>query len=218
DLHSQAGRGTVLLVRLRAGRAAVPAATPLTFAGLSVARPGEEVCGDAWCVKIDSATGLAVLVDGLGHGVPASEAARAAIAAACDRDGGLPDMLEAMHEAIRHTRGAAGAVARVNRSEGVVTFAGIGNIAGHVSLPTGMRHTVSSNGTLGHVVREFREYSYPWASDAMLIVHTDGVSTRWSLDDYPGIRQRHPAVVAALLYRDHARASDDAAIVVGREG
>ena len=48
----------------------------------------------------------------------------------------------------------------------------------------------------------------------MLIMHSDGLSGRWDLDDHPGLRQRHPAVIAAVLYREHGRVRDDATVVV----
>ena len=80
-----------------------------------------------------------------------------------------------------------------------------------------MRHAVSLNGTLGHGVRRFREYSYPWDPRALFVMHSDGLGSRWSFDEYRGLRQRHPALVAAVLYRDFAREHDDVTIVVGRE-
>jgi hypothetical protein len=51
----------------------------------------------------------------------------------------------------------------------------------------------------------------------MFVMHSDGLSTHWSLDDYRGLRQRHPAIVAAVLYRDFSRRRDDVTVVVGRE-
>jgi hypothetical protein len=48
-------------------------------------------------------------------------------------------------------------------------------------------------------------------------MHSDGLSGRWSLDDWPGLRQRHPVVIATVLYRDFSRSTDDATVVVARE-
>jgi len=56
----------------------------------------------------------------------------------------------------------------------------------------------------------------PLTLDAMLIMHSDGIGTRWDLERYPGLPQRHPALIAAVLYRDHARGRDDAGIVVAQ--
>ena len=45
----------------------------------------------------------------------------------------------------------------------------------------------------------------------------DGLVSHWSIDAYPGLRARHPAIVAAVLYRDFNRGRDDVTVVVGRE-
>jgi hypothetical protein len=48
-------------------------------------------------------------------------------------------------------------------------------------------------------------------------MHSDGLSAHWSLDSYPGLRARHPALIAATLYRDLARERDDVTVLVARE-
>jgi hypothetical protein len=48
------------------------------------------------------------------------------------------------------------------------------------------------------------------------VMHSDGLNTNWSVDTYPGLLRRHPAVIAGVLYRDAARGRDDACVVVGR--
>jgi hypothetical protein len=47
-------------------------------------------------------------------------------------------------------------------------------------------------------------------------MHSDGLTSHWSLDAYPGLRLRHPALVAAVLYRDYQRGRDDVTVVVGK--
>jgi anti-sigma regulatory factor (Ser/Thr protein kinase) len=217
DIHSQPGKGTAVLARLRAGRARRTAAV-MEVAGVSVAKSGEPVCGDAWQTHHHATGAMLVVADGLGHGLHADEASRAAIAAVEPaRDGDVLTALRSMHEGIRHTRGAAGAVADVRPRAGVVTFAGIGNIAGSICGMGPMRHTVSANGILGHEARQFREYSYPMEPRAIVIMHSDGLTSHWSLDEHRGLRLRHPALVAAVLYRDFSRGHDDVTVVAGRE-
>src|SRR5262249_30277769 len=116
-----------------------------------------------------------------------------------------------------HTRGAAVSVANVHRAPPLVTFAGVGNVSGAICLDGVVRQTVSHNGTLGREARQMREYSYPWAGDALIVMHSDGLTSPWSLESYPGLRQRHPALIAAILYRDFNRKRDDVTVLVGRE-
>jgi hypothetical protein len=95
-------------------------------------------------------------------------------------------------------------------------FAGIGNIRSLVHVPETTRHLVSHNGTLGHQVRKFQTFDFAFPPRALLVLHSDGIATHWSFDRYPGIERHHPAVIAATIYRDHARGRDDATVVVVR--
>jgi len=162
---------------------------------------------------------LCVLVtDGLGHGPLAANASQEAINAFhAHADLGPGEILKTVHGALRSTRGAAAALARVDVKDHIVRFAGVGNIAGVVVTPSGSRNMVSHNGIVGSEVRKIQEFTYPWYDDAMLIIWSDGISSRWSLDAYPGLIKRHPSVVAGVLHRDHGRGTDDSTIVVARE-
>jgi hypothetical protein len=73
---------------------------------------------------------------------------------------------------------------------------------------------VSHNGTLGFQFRRLQQFEYAFGTGALLVMHSDGLSARWNLDDHPGLRQRHPAVIAATLHRDHSRGRDDSTVVV----
>jgi hypothetical protein len=179
---------------------------------------GEPVCGDAWTVAHQVDGAVVLLADGLGHGLHACEAAQTALRTfQATHYRGSVDSLHAMHDAIRHTRGAAGAIADIRRGGRVAKYAGVGNIATAFCDNGSVRQAVSHNGTLGHEARVIREYAYPWSSQATIVMHSDGLTSRWSLDGYRGLRQRHAAIIAAVLYRDHSRGRDDVTVVVGRE-
>lgn len=218
DMHSAEGRGTVVLARVSPRKRPTGTLHRFECAAVSVPKAGEPVCGDSWRVlEFDDHLSVAV-VDGLGHGLHASDAATAA-AAAFERHAtaGTKRMLEAMHDAARPTRGAAAAVAVIDGSSGQIAFSGVGNIAGTVLIPgQPARHTVSQPGTLGHQLRHLREYTYPWNADAMLVMHSDGLSSHWTLDGLDGVARRHPSVVAAVLYREFSRQRDDVTVVVAR--
>jgi hypothetical protein len=98
----------------------------------------------------------------------------------------------------------------------VLNYAGAGNIAASICTQGKTRSMVSMNGTVGHTMGRIQQFSYPWEKDSTLIMHSDGVSARWSLDQYPGLATRHPALFAGVLFRDFVRKRDDATIVVSR--
>jgi hypothetical protein len=101
-------------------------------------------------------------------------------------------------------------------ASGRMTFAGIGNIAACILDGDQRRAMVSHNGILGHNVSRSQEFEYQWPARARLIAHSDGLQTQWSLDGYPGINEHHPAIIAALLFRDYSRGRDDVTVLVAR--
>jgi hypothetical protein len=208
----------VVLARIRP-KAAVRRPVVFDISGVSVAIAGESECGDAWTLNIDRDGFSALIADGLGHGHFAAQAASAAIAAAAlgTSRAGCAKRLEVVHDGLRHTRGAAAAIAEVALPRGLVTFAGVGNIGAAILHNGSVRQAVSHNGTLGHAARLFREYTYPWQKDSILVMHSDGLLTHWSLTSYPGITMRHPAIIAGVLYRDFNRGRDDVTVVVAKE-
>lgn len=219
DVFSRQPGGTVLFSRLRARTARPVASQGFEIGLIAVAKSGEEVSGDGWYVSSGQTATMLLLADGLGHGLGAADAANAAIAAfvGTAKNTTPVQALEAVHHGVGHTRGTAAAVASLSRSPRIVTFAGVGNIAASITIDGAVRHAVSHNGTLGHEARAFREYSYPWAERALFVMHSDGLSAQWSLDAYPGLKMRHPSVIAAVLYRDFSRQRDDATVLVARE-
>ncbi len=221
EIYSQPGRGTAVLARIWQSRASAPRRTRMEVAGVCVAKPGESTCGDGWAVTKRASGAVMVLADGLGHGPEAAEAARAAISIFHKHTfhkhtkEGPAAILKVAHDALRSTRGAAVAIADVDCDSGMVTFSGIGNIAGAV-LAADRRNMVSQNGTLGHTVRSISEFTYAWVPDALVILNSDGLQSQWSLSSYPGIAARDPSLVAAILYRDFNRGRDDASVVVAK--
>jgi hypothetical protein len=186
--------------------------------GVNVALAGEPVSGDAWAVQERSADAAVILADGVGHGARAHEAAAAAVAVFRAHAEDAPAaLIERIHGALRATRGAAVAVAAVDRSRGVVRFAGVGNVGAALLDGGATRHLVSHHGTVGHQMRRVQEFQYPWSARALLVLYSDGIVSHWNLDGHPGVAARHPALAAGILYRDFRRGRDDASVVALRE-
>jgi hypothetical protein len=78
------------------------------------------------------------------------------------------------------------------------------------------RHLVSHSGIVGHAARRAQLFDVPYPPDALVVLHSDGLTSRWDLARYPGLAMRHPALVAAVLYRDFSRGSDDVTVFVAR--
>jgi anti-sigma regulatory factor (Ser/Thr protein kinase) len=190
----------------------------LQIGGVSLRKAGEDVCGDGWAALPLEKGCLIAVVDGVGHGLPAHEAAEAAIRISRENRAVEPDrLLYLAHAALRSTRGAAMAAARIDLRAGRLTFAGIGNISARVVSPSGSQHLVSLNGTVGHSMRQVRPFTYNWPPSALLLLHSDGLTSHWDLDDYSGLSERDPTLVAGVLCRDHRRMHDDVTVVVAKQ-
>lgn len=203
--------GTIVLLELGAGT------QPHQFriAGLAVPYPGERSCGDAWAFHETKERMAVLLTDGLGHGREAAEAAQEAVAVFRKRQEMAPgEILGFVHDALKKTRGAVAAVAQIRPGSGMLTYAGIGNISASVITAGASRSLVSHNGTLGMVTSRIQEFQTPWKSDSVLVLHSDGVQSKWDLSAYAGLAARHPAIIAAALLRDFRRQRDDASVVV----
>jgi anti-sigma regulatory factor (Ser/Thr protein kinase) len=187
----------------------------LEIAGMVLPYPGEQACGDGWVFHRGTDKTVALLVDGIGHGIGAADAAREAIGTFRKyADDGPGEILTRIHEALRKTRGAVAAVAEVRPFEKTLLFAGVGNISAKLLESDGSRGLVSHNGTLGSTAPRIQEFQYEWSPQSTLIMHSDGLHTRWDLGAYAGLVTKHPAVIIGALLRDFRRERDDASVLV----
>jgi anti-sigma regulatory factor (Ser/Thr protein kinase) len=214
DIFSAPGLGTAVLARFRVGRRGPPSAR-FVIGAVNLPKAGETISGDTWDIVLDSAAATLIVADGLGHGPIAAQASQEAVRLFHKTPRVPPQtILQAVHAGLRPTRGAAVAVARLDLEAETVAFAGIGNISGTLLAAGKISRMVSHNGTAGHIAPRLGAFSYSFTGLPMVILCSDGLTTSWSLDRYPGLASRDPALIAAVLYRDHARGRDDTTAVV----
>jgi anti-sigma regulatory factor (Ser/Thr protein kinase)/serine/threonine protein phosphatase PrpC len=220
DVYSRTDAGSVLSTTV----CDEPGGMPFEAAVVSTHLEGETVNGDSWAIYPASAASpdrtVFLMVDGLGHGHFAAEAAAVVLrvadtAMAADPTIPLTALLQRMNAPMTSTRGAA--VMLISASESKVLCSGIGNISAALCGPDGGSHNlVSHNGTVGHRMPRVQEFESPLTRGTLLVMHSDGISARWKLSQYPGLVERAPATVAGVLYRDAARGRDDASVLVAR--
>jgi hypothetical protein len=218
DLYSSQPHGTVILARVYADPHADRTRSPVSWGAVSLPARGEQVCGDTWQVAAGADAAAVIVADGLGHGPLAMEASQtAARVFGGDPFRGPAQTLEAAHREMGATRGAAVAAAHVDYRSGVLRYSGVGNIAGFLLAGDGGRRgLLSHNGIVGSGLKTARELDYPWPPNGLLVMHSDGLLSRWTLDPYPKLLACHPGVMAAVLARDFVRGRDDASVVVLR--
>lgn len=218
-IFSKVGFGSIIVARLTGDNSPLDSTHErghaLAYAGICIAAPGETVSGDAWACKQDASTTSILVADGLGHGPEAALAADAARQLFCEDVGSGPlDVVERCHGALRSTRGAAVAAIQIDLARQSLAFCGVGNIAARILSGTEDRSPVSQHGTVGLQVRKVRAIDYVLPDHAVLVVHTDGIITRWDLKDVPELLACSPVMLAAHLIRNKFRGRDDATVVV----
>jgi anti-sigma regulatory factor (Ser/Thr protein kinase) len=223
DFYSASGQGTAILARwfltlpeaLRATSARN--GEPLLRAGaVNVSKHGESFCGDSWVIEQTDELSTILLADGLGHGYDANQASAEAVRILrANREQPPALLIDLVHRALRGLRGAAVSIAQIDRGRGKLTFSGLGNVSAQIySSERRVQHLVSVNGTAGHQSARIKEFSYPWPSDGILVMFSDGLSSGASLTPHPGLSLHDPSLIAAVLYRQYSRGNDDATAVV----
>lgn len=218
DVYSVAGQGSAFFSRIARGRELAPAAG-LAVAGRSLPKAGQVECGDSWGFARAGRWQRLCVVDGLGHGPLAASASKQAVQVFCEAEerDSPADIIRRAHKELKYTRGVVMGVIAIDAKDRRACFSGVGNISGILHAGGQVHHLVSIDGVVGYNMRAARDQALPWAADGAVIMASDGLSTRWSLARYPGLLARHPALVAAVLYRDFARDNDDATLAVAME-
>jgi anti-sigma regulatory factor (Ser/Thr protein kinase) len=181
--------------------------------------PGERVSGDhGGFVRVGDAL-LVGLADGLGHGPEAREASAAAIATLRARSALPPEkILDACHEALAETRGVVMAVVRVPEPGGAAVASIVGNIDVHIyGLAEGRRlsgpsFVLGAPGTRRRTVRE----EHPLGPRDVLVLFSDGLSSRTDLEGELDLLREHPIVIAHQLAQRFGRQNDDVLVLVAR--
>ncbi|MFF9765560.1 SpoIIE family protein phosphatase [Streptomyces sp. NPDC014636] len=204
-LYSLPGRGTVASARIDpepGGRGARTAQLPA--GGITVSLGQAEQCGDAWAWVRSGRLLTLLLADGLGHGPKAAHASTAAVTE-LRRTAHLPpaEILRLLHTALRPTRGAAVTVAQVDTERAELSFAGVGNAGARLRTGDSWTSLVPHPGIVGaYFPAHVPVHRVPWHRDSLLVVHSDGLPSRWIPPEDPRLLALDPSVVAAAILRD----------------
>jgi len=179
--------------------------------------PGEEANGDAYFVLARGEQTLLAVIDGLGHGTGAQAASNVALELLNEwNHEPLDEVITALHEALRATRGAVFGAVVVDHARQRFHYAGVGNILARAFATPEHASLISANGTLGARLGTVRVWTGGWAKGATLVLASDGLSASWDINAYPGLLAKSPQLIAGILMRDYARSSDDATVLVAQ--
>jgi anti-sigma regulatory factor (Ser/Thr protein kinase) len=193
DAYSLLDQGTVVVSRIakqtQPGSSGFRSAKkPPEFGAICLAVAGEIECGDAWRIAEQGDATAIMVADGLGHGILAAAASRAAAVCFSERPFEEPsEAMQRLHNALSGGRGAAAACALLDSENSKVTYSGVGNISGSVLSGDRSKGMVSHNGILGVQLLRRQQFEYEYNRGSRVVMHSDGMSARWSLSTYPGL-------------------------------
>jgi phosphoserine phosphatase RsbX len=179
---------------------------------------GETESGDQCLVQPFDGGVLLGLVDGLGHGRLAAQAAHAAVALIRGLAGQpLDRIVTACHTEIGATRGVVLGLAAFFSAESKLCFAGIGNVDGVLLAPQGAGFErlllVSRGGVVGKHIPKPRVATLPLAAGAVLVLVSDGIRQSFATELEP---QASVHDLADGICAKFARPTDDALVLVAR--
>lgn len=217
DVYTQIGKGSAFYMALWT-KPQMLTDEALQIGSISVPYPGEDISGDAWAVAKEDDRAVLLVADGLGHGVDAAQASSMAVRELSEQPTLEPvQLLNSMHESLKKSRGAAVALAAIDMRDGIIEFVGIGNISAGVINDGKRKQLVSHNGIVGSNMRKVQQFALPWSDSSLCIFCSDGISTQWSLDAYPGLSSCHPSLIAGIIFRDFTRGRDDVTVLAVRQ-
>jgi len=194
---------------------------PIEWAANSRPRPGESVCGDRMiAVDVDGTAALIGVLDGLGHGTEAAEAASCGVdVLRAARAEPLDVLVQRCHRALSGTRGVAMTLARLDFRTDTLSWAGIGNVAADLVAkhPAGVEVRSSARlagGIVGYRIPEaLTPQEVPIRPGDLLVITSDGV-VEDHLDDIDFAASS--LAIADQILRRHAKDSDDALVLAAR--
>lgn len=228
EIHSEKGRGTTVITRKwllrpplsqrRQQDDAVCSTGLMQYGICSIPAYGAEVNGDAYLIREYEGQALLAVIDGLGHGERAAEAALAAVDyLRTNYRQDLAAIIAGCHHALKKTRGVVMGLARVNFAAATLTCSGVGNIRIKTNGVQPAR-PVSVPGIVGGNFRHAMQEVFPYSKGDTLFLYSDGISER--LDpvrfDAQG-RGRGPQQIAEDVVREFGKNNDDTTIIVARE-
>ncbi|CAL9537627.1 hypothetical protein SUDANB121_04188 [Nocardiopsis dassonvillei] len=220
ELHSSPGRGTVAVARFSPPEDRERFSAPAVTGGLHIPLDGGPLSGDALAFRSGRGHRTVMLADGLGHGAAAAKASDLASRFVLGRGGEQPEtLLRGMHEVLRRSRGAAVAIADIDESRHRLTFCGVGNIGARLYHGGRWRSLLSRPGIVGAFgLRTPNPERHGWEPGDMLVLHTDGLPSRWTPQGVERLASHDAAVIAAVVLRDAGSAAlplrDDTGVAV----
>ncbi len=176
---------------------------------ISIPKEGEHYSGDGVFIHEKIPFTRFITVDSLGHGEKAEKVINE-VNEVNDRlsDKSPSKIINFLHRILRGTRG--GAVSIADFYENRLYWCGVGNV--DMRCTNKNINPVNISGIVGYKVRKTKTFDYNFEEGDIFLIHTDGISSRFSLDDLP--KQKSAKDIAEYVMKHHRKPMDDSTVLV----
>jgi anti-sigma regulatory factor (Ser/Thr protein kinase) len=215
SIYSQKGWGTILVSRLYRMEAKTENRRVIVR-GIVVPKPTERLSGDGFTYKFSERYFKLLLLDGLGHGPEANKVVEESFNSFKLCPANEPaEIIRYMHPPLKKTRGGVGVVMVYDGQKDSYSILGVGNISVKLIGNGEFKNVMSYNGIIGHNIPNTMTSQEILVTDyKFIILCSDGMKTRWDISKYPSIQRYDPIIMAAAIYKDFARKTDDMSVVI----
>ncbi len=192
----------------------------LDWAVAEEALSGQRESGDRYLVAPTAGGMLIAVIDGLGHGAEAAEAAKLAVMS-LERFGEQPiiSLVQSCHRSLAGTRGVVLSVAGIDVRQETMTWVGVGNVEGLLLRAHGTVHPrreelLVRGGVVGVRLPALTASIVPLMPGDTLVFVTDGIG-----GDFVAVRPSQgeaPQQFANRVLRQWRTGTDDALVLVAR--
>ncbi|MBN2010498.1 SpoIIE family protein phosphatase [candidate division KSB1 bacterium] len=173
---------------------------------------GEKYSGDNFYLKHLNNGLFFCVIDSLGHGYNAYKSTQIALNIIQNNyQNSLSSIIEKCHENLRHERGAAIALGRIDLSRKVITYLAVGNIVTWIYSGETSKQLMYFNGTVGVIFKNIHESEYPVENGSCLVVCSDGISSKFDIN--PELQRKSAQEIAHYIFKNFTKSHDDATVL-----
>lgn len=205
--------GTIMLARFRYRNEAEEICPGFKFGIFSRSLSDERYNGDRIYLYYKGKVLRWLHLDGLGHGEEA-KAATADLGVHLDGFTAPGAVLEMVDRQLVNTRGAVAVTGEIDLAKNQLQLLGVGDMHAHVYSREQIQHIAFAPGILGREHRKADLAESEFGKKSVVVTASDGIRRNWDMENFSGLFNQHPQLIAYALGNIMGRISDDQSICV----